>query len=1034
MPKRWVVLMLASVPLLGGAAAFGQPPRTAVLVSETLRGKPYGDLLSIELSRRGVSLVERVELDRIAAEQERSVFGGKAAAARIRIGRLLGARHLALLDRPAAHGGQAEGLRLQVIDVATGLRLGSEVVAIDTPQAAEEVGKSLAEAAIDLRERFPDGVESVVAVTPWLSENLTREYDALQTALAHLLAAALQRQKGVAVVEIDEARRIERERNLGGADAASRPAPWVVEGRFELQPVKPDEPRRMNLSATLRRVESDGQPRVWRRDGVPIEQVASVVADDAASAARNVLSVQMRDRPTDAGGTFEALIERADRFSTIGMWGEAASLREAAIVAAPRHDQVIEQRLATVRDYTRLLNDGLMRGLPAPTNDRELEAWTAAVRQRLTLWRQAMWHVEYMIINRRIDKVSAYPIVRQLLKIPWRYRTIRDGSARALIAADEDRRRFLLEVLPRALGLPAPPGSERHTSSGIRFAALALDSAVEPYYGRLTATDLNLFATLLISKLPAELPPDGQFVRYRLGGPLHRLPDEHYGGYDGVDVEPPVTAEQWEATMRRLAAQPKDQRPAAWAVGEYALLAMEGWQVDRDDQIRRQALYERARKLEAEWRTLPKRGARSDDGLVAAIEELRKQLKPRSASPSIKRPTPAPKIKRPEAIIGEGLEPINLHIVDGDGSRTDAWSDWFDVLPVEGKPQGLLNIWVGGNAVFYERRLGELESKLELRRNHRVAAACWDGRYAWIANPYEGVYLLDAAGELVARFDKEAGLPAGSWTILVQPLTKGRAIAAGTNRGDQRSWIAQLWLDEQRRPRVKVIHAAIKQSGWESWDEQRADPEATCRYAWLWLWDRGEAGRYLIVGRENAYSPVVVDLANHMVTTIGQPPLSRGVVNPFWGWDQRWYSFHAVTEADGGPTNLLLWAGTYGVALYEVGNQPVGPNLTFKRIGQWSSRDSLDMGNVKDGRLIAQPDGSMIFAGSGGGGWGRIRVRREGPEPRLIGETLSPGRLDGFFRSSTAPATGHGIVIWGLSHHDKHEGRVLRVKLPKGGQ
>ncbi|MEX1016072.1 MAG: hypothetical protein WDZ31_04935 [Phycisphaeraceae bacterium] len=1025
--RRWSVVMSALAVLLIVCPAFGERPRTAVLVSEALQDKPYGELLGIELNRRGVSLVERTELDKIADEQQRSAFGGDAADSRIRIGQLVGAQCLALLDRPAAGGGHTEAVRLQVIDVATGLRLGSEVVLADSPQAAEASGRLLADAVLDVWERFPDGVASVVAVTPWLSENLTREYDALQTALAQLLVTSLQRQEGLAVVEIAEARRIERERNLGGINAASRPAPWVVEGRFELQPMDPGEPRKLDLSARLRRMGSDDEPQVWRQNNVPVEQVGSVVNTAAAAAVQHALSVDSRDRTTDnSSSVFDAMVARADRFSTVGMWGEAASLREAAIVADPHHDQTVAQRLAAAWDYARLLSGGLMRGLPEPVDDQDLELWTAAVRQRLDLWQRAMWHAEYLIMNRRIDSAAAHQIAKTLLGIPRRGRNIRDGSAQVLIAADEDRRRFLLDVLPRALDLPAPTDGGGQTSSDSRFASLALDSAVEPYYGRLTATDLNLFATLLISKLPADLPPDGQFVRYRLHGPVDRLPSEHYHGYDGVQIEPPVTAEQWEATMRRLASQSKEQRPAAWLVGQYALLAMGRWQADSGGGARRQTLYERARELEAAWQDLAGRDARND-ALASSIEELRRRLEPRTRSTSGRRPAPPPRVERPEAIIGEGLEPVHLRIRREDGTHADAGSSWFDVLPVEGRPQGLLNIWVGRNAVFYERQLGNLELELTLQTYHRVTAARWDGRYAWIANPYEGVYLLDAAGDLVATFGKEAGLPAGTWTILVQPLGDGRAIAAGTNRPDQRSWIAELWLDEQGRPRVKLIHAAIKQSGWEDRDEQRADPEATGRYAWLWLWDRGKAGRYLIVGREHASLPLAVDLANGNVTTIGQPPLSRGVVNPFWGWDQRWYSFHAVTDAGGGPTNLLLSAGTYGVALYEVGDQPVGPNLTFQRIDQWSSRDSLDMGNVADGRLIPQPDGTMMFAGSGGGGWGRIHVSLDGAEPRVIGEAISPARLHDFFRSSAAPATGHGIVIWGLAGHQ--EAKVLRVRL-----
>jgi hypothetical protein len=116
---RSTLLLIAGVNFLG-IAGFGEPDCTAVLVDETLRDEPFGDLLTVELSDRGVPLVERGDMALLASEVKLKAFGGEDA---IQVGRLLGARLLLLLDRPLPDGG-GPAARLRVVDVATGLRLG----------------------------------------------------------------------------------------------------------------------------------------------------------------------------------------------------------------------------------------------------------------------------------------------------------------------------------------------------------------------------------------------------------------------------------------------------------------------------------------------------------------------------------------------------------------------------------------------------------------------------------------------------------------------------------------------------------------------------------------------------------------------------------------------------------------------------------------------------------------------------------------------------------------------------------------------
>ena len=84
------------------------------------------------------------------------------------------------------------------------------------------------------RQRFPKGIEQIIGVGPFLSQNLLHDFDYLQSGFAALLAQGLSTYPGVAVLEIEEVRAIGRELELSGGELSDRVVPVILEGEYRM--------------------------------------------------------------------------------------------------------------------------------------------------------------------------------------------------------------------------------------------------------------------------------------------------------------------------------------------------------------------------------------------------------------------------------------------------------------------------------------------------------------------------------------------------------------------------------------------------------------------------------------------------------------------------------------------------------------------------------------------------------------------------------------------------------------------------------
>ncbi|HLQ45690.1 MAG TPA: CsgG/HfaB family protein, partial [Planctomycetaceae bacterium] len=227
-------LMLWLLAACGSADAADVFQLWAILSAPEVASSGLSDLLTVELSQRSFDLVEREQLAAITKEIELStLLSPEGSSQRLNVGQLTKADALVLLS--LVEHDKKKFVKLVISDCQYGsrLRLDHFPVAADR---ADKLAAEIAQAATETRTKFARGVERIVAVSPFLSKNVTREFDHLQFGFAALLGQSLAQHPGVAVLEIEEARSIGEELTRSASKLERRQVPLFVEGEFEITP------------------------------------------------------------------------------------------------------------------------------------------------------------------------------------------------------------------------------------------------------------------------------------------------------------------------------------------------------------------------------------------------------------------------------------------------------------------------------------------------------------------------------------------------------------------------------------------------------------------------------------------------------------------------------------------------------------------------------------------------------------------------------------------------------------------------------
>ena len=382
--------------------------RLAILTPPDLQRAGYSDLLTMKLTERlgeHLELVERDAIEQVMGEYQLSqLFGGaKAVEERISLGRILRADVLLLLSPEAsdsADGDSASSVRSLLVDTGTGARLALD--AFSDAAGVDPTTDAILAQAEDMLHRYPHGVERIVGVSHFLSRCLTHAYDGYQTSCAAILSESLARRRGVAVLELEEARAIgdelaitlsDRERAGDANVLHRRVVPILVSGEFRATQTAAGA--QFEITASIQR--TGKTPENAGEQGLDSEGLRVFLSETLPGVVRGESPDEnlFRAKGHSVDAQFAWLCAEAERFDKIGLWEQAAGLREAALLLKPDD---VDVRYALIRDY----EHQMARPFPLPQRAADMpaeEAIRAEYRSRIPFYKRMVAHMEYLIRN-----------------------------------------------------------------------------------------------------------------------------------------------------------------------------------------------------------------------------------------------------------------------------------------------------------------------------------------------------------------------------------------------------------------------------------------------------------------------------------------------------------------------------------------------------------------------------------------------------------------------------------------------------------
>jgi tetratricopeptide (TPR) repeat protein len=373
----FVALVLPSVaPAAGPTCALLDPEKTprAALLEAKLLAEP------------GATWVERAGIDAVLKEQKlQAAFSPQGVGERVKLGRLLKADVLVMI-RPVR---SAEGQVIEVVvcETASGLRLLRRAVP-ETKNANEDVA-ALRAAARDGIARHAEKIEQVVAVPPFVSNDLGYQFEYLKAAYAKLAESVALARKGAVVVELEEAQALAKELRLAapGAGLRDRPSPLFLVGEFRNEGKAADRTVFVKLRADCdgKRV---GKPaaQTVKPDAVPgvIRAWAAGILDAAGGAAA----------PPNPKADAARLAELARVHRTLGNWAEALALIDASLLLDPKQPELNADAIEFLPRWI----DEIVR-----PNPRDLDR----LRRGADLHRRGLEHLDALVTSGA--KLARYP-------------------------------------------------------------------------------------------------------------------------------------------------------------------------------------------------------------------------------------------------------------------------------------------------------------------------------------------------------------------------------------------------------------------------------------------------------------------------------------------------------------------------------------------------------------------------------------------------------------------------------------------------
>ncbi|WP_254508099.1 hypothetical protein [Anatilimnocola floriformis] len=301
-----------------------------VIATASVEATGLPDLVTAELSQKNkVELVSRQDLEKIIQEQELAqAFGNAETKLRLKLSAMLKADALLMLAHEKREDRQF--IRAVVCESKYGMRLRVEYWPADGK--LEETLPQLVECVLSTQRDFAKGVRAVVAVPPFVSRNLTFEFDQYQSAFAALLQQGLMAREGVVAVELEEARSIRRELEIADEKRKAQLVALTIGGEFVMKAEKGAAPQgslKVALSA------AGEEERVLKKLNRPLPELITWLQQELPKEILAKLPEQQAKTQFTAAEQVKYLQARADQFAMLGQWEQVIGMREAAWLLAP---------------------------------------------------------------------------------------------------------------------------------------------------------------------------------------------------------------------------------------------------------------------------------------------------------------------------------------------------------------------------------------------------------------------------------------------------------------------------------------------------------------------------------------------------------------------------------------------------------------------------------------------------------------------------------------------------------------------------
>ncbi|NND96351.1 MAG: hypothetical protein HKN47_03355, partial [Pirellulaceae bacterium] len=758
-------------------------------------------------------------------------FRADKVASRLQVGKTLRADGLIILALDRRSGQRV--CRVVVCDARLGVRLWQGEFAFAENADSEALAKKCVAVVDEVRRRFQGGIDQIVAVPPFVAEDFVHRFDYMQTRLRDLISDSLMSRRGVAVVEIDEAKAIGQELQATLAAGIDRPIATVVKGSYNV--TVPNDPDQRRIELMIELVE-DRDVRQRVRKSLRIDDVGHWIATEFVP---RLLEANQNRAPMLSPDVQKEMFRRhAQRFADLGDWERSTALREAVLVLDPNN---VQQRALLISEY--------QYGFAKDIDNYWYSRWGARVHSPVDRERAlgkaaedyclGLGHLAYLVRNQLIGRTDAIGL---LWRQTW-YKPQAVGSAlsdpiklSSLQPACVAQRKFLQDVFPLVVDLPQGRILSDHLSTpfyGARYVVtthVCSDVAMNHY----SEGSLASLGDLLLHRLPAE----------------DRTSSNLLGLFSFTNVPKPGDT-NYPAWKRLLSRLQNSDRETARLYGDFGV-AMEARRSSRSTAGLERLLVE------------TKRLGRTDEPLFDVLH-----LKLMRPKPQPSRALTAPRPRGDFGPLGRlRLEPIQL--AEADENRTTP-------LRIRGALRcGDRDAYWTKERFYLMRQRGVLE-RVALTDAKSIDdlfwEVCWDGECIWLHVRGQGIIVLSRDGRRLGSFKK-----------LIPPYGKGhkllglsprRALMVGSFGDSNRAWAAILEINSEGNLAADIFFEAKSVQQGRTIQQASADASTVFRPVGLSQVRYANGKDYAIVERRSL-SPLQIDLATLDVTAMPRVAAETG--------------------------------------------------------------------------------------------------------------------------------------------------------------